>query len=177
MSDLDQVGGDQLADSATPAIETASVRSVVDGIRAKHEHNQKPLSLCPPRWDGDVVIRYGRVAPKAVRAIQNGHGNSDTKNARLLGLACKSIEVRGPDGAFMPLDDAPGAPPVRFDARLADLFHLPKDDQAKMVLAFYADSLTVDFHVAELIKWIRGEKLSAEVAELEESLGEETAAT
>lgn len=165
-------------DSAIPD-KPAPGRSLVDRIRERHESRNQTLDLPIPEWGGDVVVRYGRLAPKALQAAAKRKG-ARASNAELLVAACREVLIRDDEsGELVPAREADGQPgPIRFDGRLADLFAIQADTQRDVVIRMYADDIAVGAHAKRVFDWQTGADLDdVEVEEVEDDAGEADAAT
>lgn len=171
------VPGDDFEDLGAQAAAPAS--SVVDRIRKRHETRSRTLDLAIPQWDGDVVVRYGRLPKKSIIDAGRRKGNASLSNAKLLVDACQEVFVRDDDGRLRPAREADGGPgPIRFDGRLADLFGIRADTPADVVLRMYADDIAVGAHAKRLYDWQTGADLDElEPEEVDELAGEADAAT
>jgi hypothetical protein len=148
-------------------------RSLVDRARERHERRSDYLDLPIPEWDGDVVVRFERIPRKTIVQAQNMR-NARASNAQLLVDACREILVRDDDGTLHPASEGDGiASPVRFDARLAEMFGLRADNPRQIVAAMYADDIAIAHHGKRVYEWQTGEDLDlVEPDELEGDLGE-----
>lgn len=135
-------------------------RSNIDRIRQRHARRSHHLDLPIPEWGGDVVVRYGRVPPRTLRAAARRKGNPTHSNAQLLVAACKEILILGDDGELHPAAEADGLPtPIRFDGRLADLFDINETDSVAIAVRMYADDIAIGRATQRLFAWQTGEDL------------------
>lgn len=172
MSDLLEETADLVQNGAR------SPRSLIEDIKARNAGGLKPLYLPIPRWNGDVVVQYGKVPPKALLAtIGTRNKSARASNADLLAVSCVEVFVVDPEtGDRTSIGDAG---PVRFDSDLAEMFDLGEvPERRDVVLRMYADDTAIGHHAQKIIRWQTGENLEqATPEEIEETLGEEDAET
>lgn len=162
-------------DTLQPDTDLATGRSTIDRIRQRHARRVQHIDLAIPDWDGDVVVRFGRVPKKVLIAAGKRKGNVTRTNAQILANSCAEVFVRNEAGDLEPASNADeGAGPVRFDGRLAELFSLGADavEPADIVVRMYGDDVAIGAHVKRVIDWQTGadlDELSPE--EVEEETG------
>lgn len=154
-------------------------RSVIDQVLENHQRRAGYLKLPIPEWDGDVVVRYGRMSKKAIKAITRGTKTLEASSADLLENACLEIFVRDEEGDLQPARKGDGLEqPVRFDGRLSDMFGLRGKTPREIVVKMYADDVAIIAHAKRIYDWQTGETLEdLEPEEVDEEVGEEAAAT
>lgn len=172
-------GAGVLDPAVPPEDEAPQGRSVVDVVRDRHKNKVRHLDRPIPRWDNDVIVRYGRVPKHAMLAATRGRKTAAASNADMLEAACIEIFVLDDDGDLRPVSDGDGQPgPVRFDGRLADLFELKGQTPRDFVLRMYADEVAVGRDAQRVFAWQTGEDLEDfGPEEVEDEVGEEDAAT
>lgn len=166
VDDLEVLADDALDNVQEPIDHTAG-RSNVDRIRQRHARKKRHIDLAIPEWDGDVVVRFGRVPKKALLAASRRKGNPTRSNAQLLVAACQEILIVDEDsGETRPAREADGNPgDIRFDGRLADLFGLSAHDPVDIVIGMYADDIAIGRHAQRIFAWQTGEDLDTFTAD------------
>lgn len=168
-----------LADDHPPEIHSEG-RSLVDRIRERHANKKRHLDRPIPRWEGDVVARYGPIDKKTLVGLGKRRASATAMNADLLVHACIEILVRDENGdlqAASLADDIDA--PIRFDGRLADLFALGGASPRDFVVRMYADTVALGKDAQRILAWQTGEDLDDidDEEEIDDDLGEEGAAT
>lgn len=169
---------DELAEAVETTQPAAShARSLVERIRQRNEAKERRLHRPIPRWDGDVVVRYGRVGKKIIGLVADKPAT--IANAELLVASCVEVFVRDEEGRLQPAAAADGMPgAVRFDGRLSDLFELNADTPVKVVLAMYGDDVAIGADARRVMAWQTGADLDDfGPEEIDELAGEADAAT
>lgn len=167
--------GDHAAPDLTPPVG----RSLVDRIRERHAQRKPYIERPIPQWDGDVVVRYGRIPKKVIAQATKRRLSALASNAELLVAACQEVFVRDDAGDLRPASEADGMPaPVRFDGRLAELFDLRGAAPRDIAIAMYGDDLAIGKDAQRILDWQTGGDLDdLDVEEVEDDLGEVPAAT
>lgn len=183
MSSGEQAASDLIDDGATLAVATTDPsvgRSLVDRIRQRHAGKRRHLDRPIPRWEGDVVVRYGPVDKKVLVGLSKRKASATAANADLLVHSCLEVLIRDEDGELQPASIADdGTAPIRFDGRLADLFELPNAPTPRdIVIRMYADTVALGRDAQRILAWQTGEDLDdLDEEEVEDDLGEADAAT
>lgn len=179
IGDLDIGGSEDALEDVRNPTDFAPGRSTVDRIRQRHARRRRYIDLPIPEWDGDVVVRYGRVPKKALIAAGRRNANAARSNAQLLVAACEAIFVLNEDGRLEPAAEADGqGGVVRFDGRLADLFEISATEPVDVCVRMYADDIAIGRHAQRIFAWQTGEDLdSLAPEEVEDDAGEVNAAT
>lgn len=163
---------DRLDDLVGPS---SGVRSRVDELRERNRSKrERTLDKAIPEWDGEVVVRYGRISKKQLVKSARAGAKGDID---LLVAACREILVRDDRGQLEPASGYDGHPaPVRFDTRLRDMFELGdrNDTQEKIVRAMFRDGVAIAAHAKAIVDWQTGANLdSLSDEEVDRLLGEE----
>lgn len=152
--------------------------SRIEEIAQRNAHAKKHLDRAiPVEWGGNVVVRFGRVSKRTLMEAARGERRADIN---FLIQACKEVFVRGENGDLIPCRDADGGEaPVRFDGRLADMFHLNgAETPQKIVLRMYGNELAITAAAKAVYEWQTGQNLDElDPEEVEDLVGEEDAAT
>lgn len=181
MSDLE----DPTAGAEHSDLSSAAGQSLAERIKRRHARRVTTIDLAIPEWEGEVVVRYGRLSKKAIIASQSGRKSPARQAAHLLDAACQEVLLRDEeDGSLHPAGEGDGnSTPVRFDGRLADLFDLeaPLDaalDSRDIVTRMYADDIAMITHAQRIMDWQTGASLDdLPAAEVDDLAGEPGAAT
>lgn len=156
-----------------------AVLSRIEEIAQANAHKKKTFDRAiPVEWDGNVVVRFGRVRKQLLMKVARQERGID---AQFVVEACREVFVKGEDGELLPCREAAGTDrPVRFDGNLADLFKLgdKADTPRKIALRMYQDELALSAAAKAVYEWQTGENLdNSDYEEVEELLDPEDAAT
>lgn len=181
--DDDDVDVEEPAES--PREQRAS--SLIGKLRARSEDrlDARTLDVAVPGWDregyGLVVrcraLRWSELGPLVHRQLDAKRGNKAREDVRtacdVLIRACVDIRISLPgDAGTVPLDEAPGAEPCRFDSRTCTLLELapPANAREALVAVFRDWDVAVVAANGEYQEWVGGQ--SVELEETGRALGE-----